>query len=379
MRALLSSLLVFALHMRTAESILPNAGVIVETSTGSSETMLATHAYFGKVASMDLDKNKVAELTLPPPTNDMLCQNVTSPSPSFTDKVILVGRGVCTFETKAMNAQRLGASSVLIYGTLGGRYFLNKTDPSKRRYGMEDIIYPREFWDYDCDKGHADIPMSALDFSPSSLPYNSAKNDPILSGDSGSNLCMDKSFDSLQECPSKACLLTGNITTDGNYMKACCAWDLHIELYRDDIFGVHDVNITTMYITMTQGAQLLQELNRGPVQVQLFLRYRPEYSLSSILIWALGVFVAGLAAYYSSGDYRFVTRELIRRRHRQHDSTAGTEEDGNESVPLAPGAVRPFGNAQQEESLELSPYHAIGFIVLASSGLLILFYFKVRD
>jgi len=40
---------------------------------------------------------------------------------------MMIPRGECTFETKVYNAQLLGASGVIIYGTLGSRYSLNKT------------------------------------------------------------------------------------------------------------------------------------------------------------------------------------------------------------------------------------------------------------
>ena len=349
---------------------------------------------------MNMDNNDPHALLLAPSDNALLCQNVTMTTTTATDRatsssaaasvyqdsVILVGRGQCTFETKAMNAQRLGASGVIIYGNLASRYSLNNTEKGPdHQYTTEDIVYPCQYNDYDCDKGRAEIPASAVEFTP--LPYNSDKNDPLLSGDTPTNLCMAHAKDHLQSCASKACLLTGNTTANGS-LEACCAWDLHVFLYHDSTFDSHDVNISALYITMEQGQRLLQVLEQGPVQVQLFERYRPQYNLSSILIWALGVFVAALAAYASSRDYLAVTNEIIKRREQSANNDDGKTAlengpdssslfSGAETVPLATHNLSPRSTWAQEETLELSVWHAFGFIILASSGLMILFVFRV--
>ena len=106
---------------------------------------------------MNMDNNDPHALLLAPSDNALLCQNVTMTTTTATDRatsssaaasvyqdsVILVGRGQCTFETKAMNAQRLGASGVIIYGNLASRYSLNNTEKGPdHQYTTEDIVYP---------------------------------------------------------------------------------------------------------------------------------------------------------------------------------------------------------------------------------------------
>jgi len=111
-------------------------------------------------------------------------------------------------------------------------------------------------------------------------------------------------------------------------------------------------------------------------------RVRASYNMSAMLIWALGVFICAIAAYLSAADYRSMTQAMTTRLE------AHTTEP--ESAPLSPGSIDTGGGEDvalttplrnylppAEETLELGAEHALGFIVMASSGLLILFFFKV--
>ena len=208
--------------------------------------------------------------------------------------------------------------------------------------------------------------LPSISFDP--LPYDADTNDPILSGTS--SLCFKNSPDSLAQCPSKACLLTSKNTTSSGKLEACCAWDLPVWLYEDPAFTKDDVTIPAIYLTLEQGQQLLKEVNAGSVQAMIYARYRPAYNPSALLIWALGVMVAAMAAYSSSSEYRSATKDI--ERHMQTaaaDAESGDRGSGDQmSYQRAPPA---------EETLELSAEHALGFIVMASAGLFILFFFKV--
>jgi beta-lactamase regulating signal transducer with metallopeptidase domain len=83
------------------------------------------------------------------------------------------------------------------------------------------------------------------------------------------------------------------------------------ELYGDE----HDldditVDIPSAYLTMEQGQRLLHDLqhtsqsSNTDVFIVLYERDRPTTNLSLLMIWALGVFVATLAAYLSADEYR---------------------------------------------------------------------------
>jgi hypothetical protein len=364
--------------MGFAHAIMQTAQLDVQLSNGATYTLLASQASFGTYPKMGAEKNEPHKLKVPPQENPLLCTNVTQALPEMDSTYILVPRGECTFETKGMNAQRLGAAGIIVQGSLASRYTLNKTkevEPTE-----EDIVYPILYSDYDCNKGRAEIPFSAIKMTP--LPYNQEYNDPVLSGTAPSNLCIAKSPDSLAKCDSKACLLTGNKTKNGE-LEACCAWDLHIWLYSDPIFGNDDVQIPAVYVTMQQGERLLHDMRDNDVQITMSARVRAEYNLSAILIWGLGVFVAAMAAYLSASDYRSATREMMRRLASRSESA---DEDKNnvelqhdERVALTRSLSTGSSSyaPSAEETLELSAEHALGFIVMASSGLLILFFFKV--
>lgn len=369
----LSLLALWLAQCSLVEAVLQTAALDVTLTNGTVLTMLASQASFGSYPKMNPQNNEPQTLTLPPSSNELLCYNVTSSKDTYKG-LMLVPRGNCTFETKAINAQRLGATGIVVYGTLASRYSLNTTkyiNHTDHVYTVDDIVYPQEFYDYDCEKGRAEISSSKISMTP--LPYNAATNDPILSGPS--SLCYQNSPDSLQNCPSQACLLTGqNVSSGNNKLEACCAWDLAIWLYNDPNMTDDNVHIPAVYLTMEQANVLLTEMKYGSVDAILYARYRPTYNPSALLIWALGVFVAALAAYLSSSEYL-----SARKRVEQHqemapavDSSVEMEAGRSETQQLSYQRTPP-----PEETLELSVEHAFVFIVMASSGLLILFFFKV--
>lgn len=354
----------------------------------STYTILTSQAFFGSLPSMDPTSNPRMSLSKAPEDNLLLCQNHTggseitdsSTTTQYGGTMMLVPRGTCSFETKAWHAQQLGAKGILIYGNLASRYDLNTTNKTEDyEYSILDITYPLELYDFDCTNGQAHIPSAMLSLDP--LPYNAQQNDPLLSGESSENLCMRSATDNLESCPSKACLLTGkSSTTDGQAtMEACCAWDLHIWLYQDNNFDellMERVVIPAAYLSMQQANQLLQDMEENEVVlVTLYTRWRPQYNPAILLIWALGVSVAALAAYLSAGDYHDYIRRVLRRqeRHRQGiDTTTSSRTKVNDGVERSASSAR-----APPEDMELTAAHALGFIIMASSSLLVLFYFKI--
>ena len=391
----------------TANAILPTAEieVYVGNDEENSYTVLASQASFGPLSPMaGRTTQDAVQLQFPPSDNPLLCNNDTvevsvsvSVSVSVTavvytePTILMVPRGDCTYQFKAWQAQQLGAQGVILYNTLASRYSLNTTKSTKSTASTastatsDDILFPQEFFDYDCQLGQAEIPSVDLSFDP--LPYNSQQNDPLLSGDASSdNLCWLYSQNHLNSCDSKKCLITGANTnatftnkdtdtdtdTDTTQTKVCCAWDLHLWLYSDTTMKDYTkVTIPTVFITMNQADTLFESMSKGPVLVKLYSRWRSSYNLSSILIWMLGVAVASLAAYCSAHDYHTGIRKLLARRNAT-SSTIPTGRAPRQPQPLA------HRNPMQEETLELEPIHALGFVIMASSSLFILFYFEVR-
>ena len=400
---------------RYAHAILPTAAIDIRLpGTSSSEviTLLASQASFGgSVARYDqrhgggggggggggADGVVVGAVdgvgvvpAFPPDDDPYLCNesegladysSPSSPSSSSSEPsssssspgrmmsrstALLVPRGRCSFEAKALSAQRLGSSIAIVYGTLSSRYSLNytnsstpdaKTDDSRTRSGYtnDDVIWPQNKFDYDCDMGSAHLPggeYERLDFVKLPGGYDEGNNDVMLTGIGDDNMCVKyddssivgdtssssgggggkkkKSFASA--CESQRCLVTGrNVTGDdgGAYYEACCAWDLHIWLYGDPAVagggkGKNEkVTIPAVYITMEESSVLL-DMVRGakassssssdPIVITVYERSRPTYNASAFLIWALGVFVAWASSYRSSHEIRKAGRTLVAHR-----------------------------------------------------------------
>ncbi len=391
----LAVLLLCILSFQVAESILPTGAIDVKCQDGSGcdYTLLASQASFGEWPAMKAENNEPMVPFLPPSDDPLLClgtstsiQQQQQSSPNF---IIVSPRGQCTFEQKAFHAQKLGASGLIIYGTLASRYSLNETTIQEGNPTAADIIYPLEFHDYDCSNSRAEIPIAALSYDQ--YPYDSSRNDPILSGPSAKgNLCAYQNDYFEESCPSMRCLLTGNINDDHTAMEACCAWDLHIWLYKDanmTISGNTDdakglggdpVTIPTFYITMAEADTLLNNLQMNQISVTMYRRYAPEYNVSSIIIWALGVFVAATAAWMSSGEYRYATKyELLNQSSETDRDTRALSQNGTHEYEKVANNNSSGALLPPDESLELGAAHAIGFIVFSAGGLLILFYFKI--
>lgn len=412
------------------------------TTTTTSFTLLATQALYGPLSPMrgrrhDIDIDDIGttatRLVLAPPDNPLLCRDAGGATTKreaaipfvvvdesvlreTTGAILVVPRGDCTYELKTYVAQSIyKASGVIVYNTLASRYTLNKTDDHDSNdndgYTVDDIIWPLNRHDYDCSNGKAEIPSSDLNFDQP-LPYNAAQNDPLLSGDTSDNLCMLHDDNNLRNCESKRCLVAdgdsrkkgANATTTATATTTttttvCCAWDLHLLPYPDhDLDANVTISIPTVFITMRQAEQLLTAMKNAAaaapgtttttttaVTAIIRSRWRPYYNTSSLLIWALGVAVAAMAAFGSAGDYHTGIRKLLdddraaaARQQQQLQSSGGQQQRQPTSSNSHNGLV-PRTSSLHEETLELEPIHAVGFVVMASTSLFVLFFFKVRQ
>ena len=353
--------------------------------------------------------------------------------------VMLVPRGECTFATKARHAELLGASAVIIYGNLASRYTYNSTynnnnniinettnanENNDNGFWNPHMIFPQSKYDYDCDYGRALIPISAANGLKLNPTYQPETNDPLLSSwDSDSrladrsNLCRQYDTASTRSqslkyhCASQQCLLTGNVVPNNNnnndnsdlYLEACCAWDLPIWLYPDTTAASttphssnnHTVTIPVAYMTAQQMFELKQYLLQTSVGwnpttmdttlslgVILYQRWRPAINYSAVAIWLLGCTVATMAAYYSAHEYHRATQYYYakRRQNRPQESsrTSSVTTTTTATTTTPPNAATPPNpSAPPEEVLELTAMHAVGFVVMASTSLLVLFYFKI--
>jgi len=358
----MKSCAVLACLICRASAVLPTGVVSVvgrSLDNGAVTTeysLLGSQASFGAVPPMGSGVGSDAmSLMVPPAEDELLCGSYAE-SESSARSAMIVARGGCTFEQKALAAQALGASAIVIHNTLASRYSLNET--------TGEPIWPQDKFDYDCNFGQATLTDS--DMSALSLPYQSydPTNDSRLSGDTDYSLCVKNDPSFASTCSSQRCLLTGR----GNI--ACCAWDLHVWLYSDPSIS-HQVAIPAIFITMEQAARLLADLSNNAIhlQVDIHSRPRPSYNLSAMIIWALGVFIAALAAFLSAQDYRDHRKPM----HPLPSSSSSAPTNERTYTAHQPST----SNSPPPDSLELTPLHALGFIVMASSALLVLFFLKI--
>lgn len=420
--------------IHSTNAILPTAAIDVKINDSSSSyTLLASQGNFAPYLPMTPTDNPITRPMFPPQNDPLLCSDISSLSTTDNSNkkentspfVYIVPRGSCTFEHKALVAQLYGAAGIIIYGTLSSRYGYNAT--------THTIDYPLEYYDYDCSiqkgGGKVNIPKNKLigfddndnnsnNNSNEKKPYDQG-NDKLLSGTKESgNLCAlysdNNQFE--QSCPSQKCLLTGNQTTTTTSttttttttttptMEACCAWDTHIFLYKDDSMSdpktgqeYQPITIPSFYITMEEADQLINSMNTYNQNVSLIMysRYYPKYNLSTVIIWAVGVFVAAIASYLSASEIRHVRKDVEKKVLTDHYDNNNSNNNNNG----AGGAVSMRGyervsnqgesgsNDSQsfrraiapEETLELTASHAIFFIVFSTAGLLTLFFFKIYN
>lgn len=395
---------VVSLLVPFADAVMPDSQIRLQYSSGGGDddadvtttTLLASNALFGPTAPVVSKATSLQQyyplVHLPDDHENALFCNLPTENDKYANNntantlVWFIPRGNCTDQRKTYIAQQYyQAQGVILYNTLESRYDWNETS--------SQILWPLDKHDYDCDYGQAYIPVTEFSESSSSswntTPYDSSW-DTLLSGndENSNNLCRqytgDKDYDS---CASDRCYLTGNYSSSTSttssamtYLQACCAWDQHLYLYPDTTADM-DISIPTVMVTMEQGATLLSFWEKandtgsaGRVHVSLQSRWKLDWNLSALLIWMLGVGVCALAAYGSASDYHKALRQrtlFFRGRGRsQGPTTQSQSATATNNTPIPRSAL-------QEETLELEPIHAIGFIIMASSSLIILFYFKV--
>jgi len=306
------------------------------------ETIDASHADFGIPLQSGKPKpgdgvNRPKRLVLPPSNDELLCKGggLDSLSNDLSDSIVLIPRGICSFEQKAIKAFRLGAEGVIIYNNLRSRYSMNyrgspmvfDNDDIRRRVPMDDIVWPMNKVDYECQNARAWIPKEYFSFEP--LPYNDTVNDFILTGSIyEGNLCALEDESHPEElfetnCESKRCLLTGSnkiVTELMEYevMEACCAWDIHQKMSGTSspyVSSDDKLEIPITFVTMRDGDKLLNLLiqsknDNEDVLVVMYERYYPRWNVSTYLVLFLAVFTNFLASWISASDLRRTRKAL---------------------------------------------------------------------
>jgi len=220
----------------------------------------------------------------------------------------------------------VGASAMVVRNSIEGIY--------------QNRTYTTDKTDYECDNGES---------------WASSTHDKF-EGYTHSSCAKDDA------CDSGRCVLTGDYEKSKGH-KICCAWDMYMTMASADDSAT-EISIPSLFVTMTDYDTLLKHTlaNGGHGDVSAFDRWRPWMNLSSLLIWAMGVATVAYASWRSVDDLR---RKMSRPVAVFGGGVPGSSKEGKGASIV---------DEEEAPALELTLTHAFGFIVVASSVLLILFY-----
>ncbi len=233
--------------------------------------------------------------------------------------ILLVERGNCSFASKALAAQSIGAASLIVANTLEGIY--------EPRHKAENKL------DYECANGKGWVKEVSKPVWDSSNSPSECAMDPL--------------------CTSGQCFVT-DVTDVSLGTKVCCAWDVLMTISGDLDVNMSSIDIPSVFIGLEDGSALFDNpaLEQGTLKVRLRYRPQPKFNASTFLLWGLGVATVSLASYFSARS----TGQWMKL----------------EDEPEAQQST-----SSNENTLVLDAIHAVPFVVLSSSVLLLLFYFKL--
>lgn len=171
--------------------IIPTGEILIQQTEG---TLFAAPGMFA--ANLPDEYSTYFRRLITPDNGTEGCHPVV-PEPFGTEEgyYLLVARGGCTFEHKALVAAEIGARGVIIYNSLQGIY-------QGRNYANPQ--------DYDCDHGTGYIQSVSLPIWETPMPS-------ICTGNPA--------------CVSKRCVATNTTTPKG--VQVCCAWDMYQSMGAD--------------------------------------------------------------------------------------------------------------------------------------------------
>lgn len=275
--------------------------------------------------------------------------------------VLLVDRGGCTFADKALYAQQLGAAALLVTDTMEQAY---------NRSSAGDATEDDKKLEFSCENGKAEVDTSEAtlkDFEASGWEQ----------------LVNVKKCTGSDWCKSDRCIPTGN------GLQVCCVWDIPDYMGFGTSFVVTDedeITIPVIRITMADGYTIKarisgnssdsssssssQESVVDPAEPRLtfYERDPPSADPAQGVLWLLAVMTVLMGAYQGAAFER--TGAQLQAALVSADATS------SEDTAQARVAYEEHIDAQNADSatLDLSIYHALGFLVFASGFLLLLFY-----
>jgi signal peptide peptidase-like protein 2B len=260
--------------------------------------------------------------------------------------VLLVDRGVCTFAQKAFIAQEIGASALFVTDTL--QQYFNRTQAS-------DVMEEELAINYDCENGEA---MTDKVANVSSPEWVKNVNVPT---------CTDNSM-----CASKQCIPTSASGSTDSTVKVCCVWDIPDFMgfgTSEDVKSRDDIKIPVLRIKMADGYQLKEQITKESVKVSFYERKTPVMDPAQVVLWLMGCLTVMIAAYKGSEVER---RKALARLHHDH-----TPPSSDQATTAGHQQRRIDEEEENQVFMDLTIYHAFGFVIIGSGVLLLLYYTNI--
>ena len=226
----------------------------------------------------------------------------------------------CTFADRAKAAAKAGLRAVVVYNTIEGIY-RNRT-------------YAEDKYDYDCSRG-----KGVVNIIKQAEKMDGFRTSPCA-----------------KQCDSGRCLVTGKKLGSSN--EICCAWDTYTMMAGDEVLS----NVDAVFITMQDADELREDARlKTPYPNALPISLWDEneegfFSYSGILMWLLGVLTCAYAAHKAADDVRKKRRQALP----SYEPGQDTDEE------------------EEDPTFDLTPLHAVGFILIASTALIVLFYIDLH-
>ncbi|OQS07725.1 signal peptide peptidase [Thraustotheca clavata] len=233
---------------------------------------------------------------------------------------LMIERGICNFTVKALTAQTLGASAVIVADSVETIY--NSTvKVNATKFDKMDA--------FDCSQGQTTLSTLA------SPPWSDANSPSSCSS----------------QCQSKRCIPTG----EGN--QVCCMWDV-----ADYMGAAANYFLVTIPVVRIRALDA-SKLTSGEA-ISLYKRHIPRVDLAQGLIWAMAVVTIIVSGYLGAAFER--KKAIVR--------SAPT---GTASAATATVVAQLRQEQEEEPTMDINWKHAVGFLVFGSAFLLLLFYVNV--
>ncbi|KAJ0398670.1 hypothetical protein ATCC90586_007124 [Pythium insidiosum] len=344
--------------------------VTTSALTPASQTFFVARAAFGAaLPRISSAEELAAPLRLVGASMSADCSRIATDALGAPPVALLMERGDqgCSFVQQALAAQRSGASMVVVANSVRGAF------QSARQSALPY---------FDCSAGQATVSSNASAATYPALPPTEA------------DACATESH-----CESSACVYTGQ--ADKGF-QVCCFQDGLIRMGVDAASRrlASQVSIPAVFLSLADARGLGAFLAKTDVTVHAVNAEEDPWNLAMVLTWALGVLVVVGGAYCSSAEERrFSYQKVARAFMQQHAMEGGyisIDDDKPPSAgrlaasalkttphvgvhPVAPHDVDSddsdsLPDRTGDERLELSPRHAL-FFVVGSSGMLLLLYY----